>query len=127
VAALESDAKRLDITEHADAGEIVLTLDGELDLASTSELVDATRRALRHRPSRLILDLHNVEFVDLAGFRALIRCRRIAAAKDTPLLLDEPSPAVVRMFDISGLRAVFDVRHSPVLEHPTTDEDAAEA
>jgi anti-sigma B factor antagonist len=122
VTAIDSAPVRLQIGEQVRGDDTVLELTGELDIATAGDLVDAARRALRRRPVRLVVDLHDIAFLDLTGARARIRCRRLATAKDSGFQLAQPSVAVTRMFDVSGLHAVFDIQRDAHHERPATQE-----
>jgi anti-sigma B factor antagonist len=55
------------------------------------------------------LDLSGVEFVDSSGLRALIEAHQRFEASGSSLRLVHPSPAVVRLFEISGVDDYFNV------------------
>jgi anti-anti-sigma factor len=122
VTAIDSAPVRLEFVEQLRGDDTVLELTGELDIATAGQLVDAARRALRRRPVCLVIDLHDIAFLDLTGARALIRCRRLASAKDSRFRLAQPSEAVTRMFDVSGLHAVFDIQLDADHEPPVAQE-----
>ncbi len=100
---------QLEIRELRRGEARIVELVGELDIATGSQVIDATRRALRDRPTRLLIDLGAVEFLDLTGARALIHCRRIAASKSCAFVLMAPSAAVLQLLELTGLRAVFEI------------------
>jgi anti-anti-sigma factor len=110
-AGTETSQARLQIIERIAGRDTVLKLSGELDIAASSDIVRAVRHALRRQPRNVVVDLHDVAFIDLTGTRALIRCRRLAVAKESEMILARPSAAVQRMLVVSGLHAVFDVQH----------------
>jgi anti-anti-sigma factor len=99
----------LDVAERRDGETALLTLSGELDIATGSQVIDAARRALRGQPERVTVDLGAVDFIDLTGIRALIHCRRIATAKNCGFVLAHPSRAALNLLEITGLRAVFEI------------------
>ncbi|HZE06699.1 MAG TPA: STAS domain-containing protein [Solirubrobacteraceae bacterium] len=80
---------------------------GELDLASAVGMLNAVRAALRSRPEILELDLSAITFVDVAGLRAVITCRRMAVAHDARLALVDPSDPVRRLVEMVGLSSLF--------------------
>lgn len=82
---------------------------GELDLASSVELLQAVRVALRGQPETLAVDLSAVSFIDVAGVRALISCRRMAAVRNAGLELVAPSTPVRRLLGMVGLAEAFGV------------------
>lgn len=99
----------LEVAELRRGDDPVLKLTGELDIATASHVIDATRRALRRQPARVLIDLSAIDFLDLTGARTLIHCRRMAAGKDCAVVLTEPSEAVLHLLDLTGLRAVFEI------------------
>jgi anti-sigma B factor antagonist len=104
-----SDPTPLEIVESKRGADAVIRLAGELDIATGSRVIDATRRALRDQPARIMVDLNAVEFLDLTGLRTLIHCRRLASGKDCPVILTRPSAKVQQLLELTGLRAVFEI------------------
>src|ERR1700738_1953277 len=58
-----------------DAGAVVLTVGGELDMSTVGALVDQATRQLASGPAKLVLDFTGVSFCDSAGANGLIRLR----------------------------------------------------
>ena len=81
-------------------GHAVLTLSGDLDMTTASDVRAAARGCLRQSPPYLCLDLSAVSFCDVAGLRALrlVRCDAIAAGAGFRLL--RPSPHVARILTL---------------------------
>jgi len=83
----------------------MIRLAGELDLAG----VDAVRRCidgvLATGVDRLDIDLSGLEFIDSSGLSVLI-----ATAKAVALSLHAPTPAVRRVFAVTGLDEVWDLK-----------------
>lgn len=69
---------------------IVLSVHGELDLATVPVLRAAVEEALRAQPSRLCLDLSPTAFIDSTGCRELLRAARTGAAAGTAVQLLVP-------------------------------------
>jgi anti-anti-sigma factor len=61
----------LRVRVERDVGVCVLAVSGELDIATTPELVQQAAAVLDTPPVRLVLDLSGLEFIDCAGARAL--------------------------------------------------------
>ncbi|MEV7775009.1 STAS domain-containing protein [Kitasatospora sp. NPDC086791] len=59
-------------------GTAMVSLEGELDIATAPLVADAVVRALAARPRHLDLDVTALTFCDVAGLRALGQARRIA-------------------------------------------------
>jgi anti-sigma B factor antagonist len=79
-----------------------LTVSGEID-AHTAPLLAARLDPLPDTGERVLLGMAGVEFIDSSGLRVLIDAHRRAAEAGRELVLDHPSPAVMRLISISGL------------------------
>ena len=74
------------IHAHLDVAD-VLSLIGDLDLASAPRLVSQAGDALRAGAKALFLELENVSFVDSAGLAALLNVLRRATAHRARMVL----------------------------------------
>ena len=81
-------------------GQVVLTLTGDIDLATAGIVRAAVCRCLRERPARLLLDMRSVGFCDVAGVRALQSARREAATIPAEFGIIAPRPPVIRIFTL---------------------------
>ena len=96
----------LTVTVRDDAqGAYELRLVGEIDVSSLPLLTDHVHRVLDAAPSRVSFDMHGVSFMDSSGIGALIE---VAAAVPAVALVN-PSPAVQRLVELSGLTSVLPV------------------
>lgn len=86
------------------ADALVLQVRGELDIASVAELAAVAAGAVRWRPSRLVVDVGELRFVDLSGLHCLAGIRRRALAAGVAFHLRHPGPAVLRVIDLAGYR-----------------------
>jgi anti-anti-sigma factor len=85
-------------------GAAVVTVDGELDMATAGRLVGAVAELPGgHEP--VVLDLSNVSFLDSSGVRALLEVSDRATDGGRPIGLLRPSVAVTRLLDLVGLRS----------------------
>ncbi|MEU6973046.1 STAS domain-containing protein [Kitasatospora aureofaciens] len=89
----------------------VLTCAGELDMDQVPVFNHAAHRALAARPAPpiLLLDLHEVTFIDSAGLNALLLTRIQADRQGTVVHLAKPSERVARLLEITGADQVFPV------------------
>ena len=86
---------------------IVLTLQGELDLASCRLLEHEIRMAESEGDQRLLVDLSGLEFMDSNGLHILISAQQRAVQNGQRLaLLRGPRP-VHRLFEITDTAALF--------------------
>jgi anti-anti-sigma factor len=85
----------------ADRGDTyVLTPVGELDLASTTELMRELATARRSSAQVIVVDLGHLSFIDSSGLQALVSA---CAALKARLVLTNPTRAVRRAFELAGL------------------------
>jgi anti-anti-sigma factor len=102
-------AAHLTVEESRTASDAVLTLAGEIDMATTGDLKAAADRALREAPSRVVLDFSGVTFCDSQGLSTLISISRQISAAGSRLVLANVGDFIGRLLDITGLRSVFEV------------------
>ena len=93
-------------------GVVVLHLVGELDLYNADEIRGALEEALAQDPSRIVIEMSEVEFVDSTALGVLIEAR--SKLGRSTLLLAAPQLETRRTLQVSGLD-----RHLPV--HETVD------
>jgi anti-sigma B factor antagonist len=94
---------RLQISSDSQSDATVVTLAGELDIASAPSFeraLDALLPADARR--RLVIDLSRLDFMDSTGLRALLLARQRAEANDAELLLRPGPRQVQRVFELSG-------------------------
>lgn len=89
---------RLDLRTVGDA----LVIGGEID-AHTAPVLAAHLDPLPAGGSDVVLDIAAVAFMDSSALRVLIEAHDRAAAADRRLVLRAPTPAVRRLFEVSGL------------------------
>lgn len=89
----------VDVRDGPDA--TVLTVSGELDMASSPSLAEALHRLdSTRRP--LILDLAGLEFIDLAGLHVLLEASERARRSGIGLSLVNASRGVRRLLKLTG-------------------------
>src|SRR4051794_18281000 len=82
-------------------GTVRVSLEGELDVASAPELLDALDE-LRSKDAWFELDLRKLEFMDSTGLRAVIRVsKQVSDAGRTMRVIRGPD-LVQRVFEITG-------------------------
>jgi anti-sigma B factor antagonist len=84
---------------------VTLFVEGEIDLATGPTLERKLRRAEAQSPQRIVLDLTDLEFMDVAGLRVLSDAQQRAAQNGHQLLLSQVPPRIQRLFDLSGFGA----------------------
>jgi anti-sigma B factor antagonist len=92
---------------------VVVRLGGELDLYNADPVRTALAAAIDREPSRLVVDIAQVEFMDSTALSVLIEARR--RLKGPQFRLAAPQEGTRRTLEVSGLD-----RHLNV--HATVDE-----
>jgi anti-anti-sigma factor len=91
---------------------VVLTLRGELDLASVEALQEQLNRVMRGREA-VAIDLSGLTFIDSSGLRMLVRAEQELRASGGRLVLVPGPRAVHRTFELTGLDSCFELCDSP--------------
>jgi anti-sigma B factor antagonist len=91
------------IHRSEDAEGVVLALEGELDVTTAPELEECLSEMIAESHARILLDLHELRFVDSAGVSVLIRAKNQAAAEGRQLVLRRPTAQVHAVFAVVGL------------------------
>jgi anti-sigma B factor antagonist len=114
-------AFHIDASRSGDAA--VLSLHGELDVATTAQLEEALAAASVERPRRLIVDLSGLEFMDSTGLRAVLAANEDAREAEHELVLVQGPQQVQRLLELT--RAVDHLRIVPDLQELLGEDGAA--
>jgi len=87
----------------------VVTMPEEIDMSNGAAIQEDLLSALGQKPAALVVDMTATTFCDSAGVRAVMITGRRAAAAGCELRLVIGSPAVMRVFSITGADQVIDV------------------
>ncbi|HYH26530.1 MAG TPA: STAS domain-containing protein [Blastococcus sp.] len=79
-----------DVTRTTIADRAALTVRGEVDIATSPQLVEAAASLLDARPEAVVIDLGPTRFLDSSGARALVGIARRAAATGVELHVIAP-------------------------------------
>ena len=105
----DSPAFAVSLQQDGDSATIVVT--GDVDLATIRPLVQARENALAQHPSRLLIDLRGVRFIDSSGLKFLIETYRTARRDGWTLQLLRPPDSAMRAFAVTGVE-----KHLPFVE-----------
>lgn len=98
------DGTEFKVTSRATGGEVVVSVFGEVDLATAPELMAAVRAALEVDEPRVVLDLANMTFIDSQGLKVLIDAyTRAQAGRAARVVLRSPRPQARRVLEVTGL------------------------
>lgn len=102
----------MQIATNPGSDRYLITVSGEVDLATSPELDTAVIAAIDSGTSSVVIDLTNVSFMDSSGLgvivRALKRCRE--AENDLDLVIT--NERVLKVFGITGLDQVIPIHAS---------------
>ena len=99
-------------TEHLDNGIPVVSVMGEVDLATAPVLEETLLGMAEGRADRLIVDLTGCSFLDSRGLQALVKARARLERPNRPLTLVLSNPGVLKVFRITGCDALFEIHSS---------------
>ena len=91
---------------------VVLTLGGELDLATVPVLQEQLDDAMRGKAA-VVIDLSRLEFIDSSGLDLLVRAERHQRDAGAQLVLVRGPRAVHRVFALTSLDSHFEFCDSP--------------
>lgn len=101
-----SSAAALAVETRPDApGGPVIAVSGDLDISSVDRLRDAVSEAASARPEELTFEMSGLRFMDSAGIAVLLG----AAGKVPTVRLRNPTTAVRRVIELTGLTTVLEV------------------
>jgi anti-sigma B factor antagonist len=86
----------------------VVTVAGEVDIASSPQLRDAGLEAFGIEPTHVVMDLSGVTFIDSTGLSVLVLMRRRARTHRSRLSVIG-SAKVEALLKLAGLRMVFEM------------------
>jgi anti-sigma B factor antagonist len=103
---------RLDVSERD--GWSVLTVGGEVDVATAPRLREQLLRLVSDGHHRIVVDLGEVDFIDSTGLGVLIGALKRVRAHDGDLALVCTENRILKVFEITGLDRVFRLHPSVV-------------
>ena len=98
---------RLDVSEQG--GWAVLEVGGEVDVATAPRLREQLIALVNDQRYRIVVDLEAVDFIDSTGLGVLIGALKRVRTHDGDLALVCSEPRILKVFEITGLLAVFAV------------------
>ncbi len=92
------------LTRHLSPGTVLITVAGEIELATIDEFQDGLLHALVTRlPHLLEVDLAEVTFIDCGGLTVLVVASQVAARTGCRLQITNPPSLLQHMLGITGL------------------------
>ncbi len=97
------------ITQEQVNGAAVVTVEGEIDVASAPELRTNLHELCTEDASTVAVDLRAVTFLDSSALGVLVGALRRCRENHTEFRLIINSPRLLKIFEITGLTSVFDI------------------
>lgn len=94
---------KLRLARHSLGDAVVVAVAGELDLFTAPVLRDEVRDAIKQDGAKLVLDLHQLSFMDSSGLSVLIEAWRLATGEGGGVSLAAPQAPVARILHTTGL------------------------
>jgi anti-sigma B factor antagonist len=99
-------------TAQIGADAYVVSVSGELDIATAGRLGDELGRTSERGARRVIVDLVGLTFIDSVALGVLTEeARRLRASGGTCIVVSQ-DPRILRVFEITGLDRIFRIERS---------------
>lgn len=90
--------------------EITIKVSGEIDAYTAPKLRDTLMPKAEQAGAKLFVDLSEVSYMDSTGLGVLVGVFKTVTANNGTLLIDGMTERVKRLFDITGLSDVMDLK-----------------
>jgi len=95
----------IDVSHEGAVGRVRLT--GELDLDGVDAVTKTVTTLIEAGATSVVIDMAAVTFLDSSGLRALLSGHQALNVAGGSLTLEQVSPAVQRVLDITGTSTLF--------------------
>jgi anti-sigma B factor antagonist len=107
------EPSQFDVSAERFGPDALVTVQGELDIATLPELERAVTRMRAQGLERLVIDLRRVEFLDSMSIELLLRVHGELADTGADLVVVRGPRAVDRIFDLMELGRVLTLVDEP--------------
>ena len=101
-------------------GEIVVTVLGEIDLATGPLLWECIATAIPDAERRLVIDLSGTTFIDSTGMAVFVQAHKHLRHRGAELILRAPQASARKVLSITGLDAVIAIQDSMAITVATS-------
>jgi anti-sigma B factor antagonist len=101
-----------DITVAEQGDWTVVSVSGEVDVATAPRLREEIVRAVSQGATRILVDLEAVDFLDSMGLGVLVGALKRVKSHGGEMAIVCTNERLLRIFEITGLQQVFDVRNT---------------
>jgi anti-sigma B factor antagonist len=101
------------VEAHSENQAVVISITGELDLASSPSLEQHLERLASTDTALVIVDLRALEFMDSTGLSVLVRSHQRAEEHDQRLVLVKGPQQVQRLLSLTGVEGRLTLVDTP--------------
>jgi anti-sigma B factor antagonist len=94
-------------SETTENGVVIVGIGGRFDSTCAREIRERLSDVIEKGAVRMLIDLHQVEYISSAGFWSLLVAGRNIKARNGSLVLCGMREDVRRLFDLSGFAEMF--------------------
>ncbi|GLU49130.1 STAS domain-containing protein [Nocardiopsis ansamitocini] len=94
---------RLGVSTRVENHSVIVSVEGELDIATAGDLRENVQNAIDAHGPWLILDFSALEFMDSSGLNAVINAYRLVRERGGSLALAAPNERVTKVIRLVGL------------------------
>lgn len=92
---------------HATAS--LVDVEGEVDVLTSPRLKTILAEVVDSGATTVVINLNGVQYMDSTGLGVIVSAMKRIREKDGTIVLTGLSPHLLKIFEITGLRKVFDV------------------
>jgi anti-sigma B factor antagonist len=110
VSSPSGEPRGIQVTEETfEPNGLVLTVDGELDIATAPALRDRLNAAIEAGRHRLVIDLSALDFLDSVALATIVHAKQRLPEEGKLALAIDPKSYVMLVFESGGLPKVLDL------------------
>jgi anti-sigma B factor antagonist len=109
---MNEEGHNLDVRAERERDATIVRLTGEVDLRTSPQLRGVFLELVDERPSRIIIDLTGVDYVDSSGVGTVVELKRRAMRSESKVVLVGLQPRVRSLFEITRLDKFFTIVNS---------------
>ncbi len=100
------------VSTSQDGDRSIISVEGEVDIASAEILDSAVLSEISSAPTQVIVDLSGVSFMDSTGLGVIVRGLKRAREADIDFDLVLTNERVLKIFSITGLDSLIPIHDS---------------
>ena len=99
-------------------GNALVTLVGDLDLNTASDLTRVLNTFIENGPAEVVLDFAELSFLDSTGISVLIAAQSSLNQQGRRLTIRSPRPPALKLFEMTGLTDILNVEAEGAKQRP---------